>query len=47
MNMNNRFGGKIEASKFKPETTIENNIDDIKYYNMKNIDSPYMKISAI
>ena len=38
---------KIESEKFKPETKIEKNIDDIKYYHMKNINSLDMTISAI
>ena len=45
--MNNRFSGKIEAAKFEPDTTIENNIDEIKYGHMKNIDSLDIKISFI
>ena len=37
MSMNNRVGGKIEGAKFKPETSIENKIDEIKADDMKDI----------
>ena len=40
MSMNNIFSGKPESAKFEPETTIEDNIDEIKSHHMKNIDCP-------
>ena len=47
MSVNNRVSVKIEASKLEFETIIQNKVDEIKYNNMKNIDSLDMKISAI
>ena len=36
---NSRIGGKTEAEKFQPETRTENNIDEIKAYHTKSINS--------
>ena len=47
MGVKNRFGVKIEADKFEPETTIEMKLDEIKYDHIKNIDYLDMKISSI
>ena len=38
---------RIEATKFEPETTFENNIDEIKADNVKIITSLYINLSAI
>ena len=37
----------IEAETFEPETTFENNINEIKYYCMKSVTSLDMNLSAI
>ena len=47
MSARNIVGINIEASKLKPEETIEMKLDEIKYDNVKTINSLDMKISYI
>ena len=38
---------RIEATKFEPEATFKNNIDDVKVYHVKSMTSLDINISAI